>query len=558
MNSTNDDNNSILSADSAEFGSSRTNTLSIYNFTSALYATSTDVVEGFEDSTIPIFLQGLDTSASQREVFYRIESLPRHGIIFEYSENDPISVGDLLDQTGLYPYKTSAEIKYKGQRNFFTMPYLNITYNDDEDPKLHDESTYVDESFQYAILSQPMEAEEKETSRLFESSPVIRQQINVVNVNDPLALNIPYGQQSLTAFSSLSWNTEGCYKEPDRFWRNDFIENCETRLRLEGFQVLDADRNLDYVRVDVESSSGVLTLNQEYLAQTSFAICSNRTVSGVEDVRWNCDGTGTGDSKMTFISRPLHLNNILNNMTFESLQEGEDEIVISIFDGEGGECLSSMEHEILYIIKGYKGQSSLHKGCKITSRSIPVNVLKYSNGKNSRGVKNFPMQLGVASIFGGAVFFLLIAFKIRSLRARKDIYLKSKRDNGSDRLSLFRRGNLTKKTSEKLSKAPNSQEKKKKKKKHRSGRFVISRRRRKQGVVDKNNKGYMSDSVQAYMSDSMSDSSNVASGGASVICYDWIRYIDETSGDYYYAHVDTGEIIWTEPDENYALDGQWT
>eukprot|EP01083_Nonionella_stella_P005201 15083_1 len=442
------------------------------------------------------------------------------------------------------------------------MPYLNVTYNDDDDPRLHDESTYVDESFKYTILSQPPEAEEKKTSRLFESSPVIRQQINVVNVNDPLAMNIPYGEQSLTTFSSLSWNTEGCYKEPDRFWRDTFTENCETRLRLDGFQVLDADRNLDYVRVDIESSSGVLALNQEYLAQTSFAICSNRTASGVVDVTWNCDGTGTGDSKMTFISRPLHLNNILNNMTFESLEEGEDEIVISIFDGEGGECLSSMEHEILYIIKGYKGQPSLHKGCKITSRSIPVNVLNYSNGKSTRGMKKFPMQLGVASIFGATVLFLLIAFKIRSLRARKDMYLKSKRDNGSNRLSMFRRGNLTKKTSEKLSKPSNIQEKKKKKRRERGSRFSISRRRRKQGIVDKNNEGYMSDSSQVYMSDSsqayMSDSSNVVSGGASGLGYDWIRYVDEASGDYYYAHVDTGEIIWTEPDENYALDGQWT
>ena len=602
MNSTNADINSTFSADSVEFVSSRTNTLSIYNFTSALYATSTNVAEGFEESMIPIFLQGSDKSVSQREVFYRIESLPRHGIIFEYNENDPISVGDLLDQTGLYPYKTRAEIKYKGQLNFFTMPYLNVTYNDDDDPNLHDESTYVDESFQYTILSQPPEAEEKKTSGLFESSPIIRQQINVVNVNDPLAINIPYGEHSLTAFSSLSWNTEGCYKEPDRFWRNNFTENCETRLRLDGFQVLDADRNLDYVRVDVESSSGILTLNQEYLIQTSFAICSNRTVSGVEDVTWNCDGTGTGDSKvstivslrksevphethvyqnihgaekltrpllysspppkMTFISRPLHLNNILNNMTFESLKEGEDKIVISIFDGKGGECLSSMEHEILYIIKGYKGQPSLHKGCKITSRSIPVNVLNYSNGKSTRGTKKIPMQLGVASIFGSAVFFLLIALKIRSLRARKDMYMKSKRDNGSNRLSIFRRGNLTKKTSEKLSTPSNIQEKGKKNRKDRGSRFSISRRQRKQGIVDKNNEGYMSDSSQAYMSDSsqayMSDSSNVVSGGASAVGYDWIRYVDEASGDYYYAHVDTGEIIWTEPDENYAVDGQWT
>lgn len=237
-------------------------------------------------------------------------------------------------------------------------------------------------------------------------------------------------------------------------------------------------------------------------------------------------------------------------MTFESLEEGEDEILISIFDGEGGECLSSMEHEILYIIKGYKGQPSSHKGCKITSGSIPVNILKYNNGNTSQGMKKFPLQLGVASLFGSTVLFLLIAFKIRSLRVRKDIYLKSKRQNGSNRLSLFRRGNLTKKTSEKLAKASNT----KKKKKDCGSRLSLSRRRRKQGIADNNNEEYMRDSSK----ECMSDSSNFMIGGASVVSYEWIRYVDEASGDYYYSHMDTGEIIWTEPDENYAVDGQWT
>ena len=39
---------------------------------------------------------------------------------------------------------------------------------------------------------------------------------------------------------------------------------------------------------------------------------------------------------MVFIARPLDLNEILRNLTYESLEVGEDTIFIAIYDGEGG------------------------------------------------------------------------------------------------------------------------------------------------------------------------------------------------------------------------------
>jgi hypothetical protein len=46
---------------------------------------------------------------------------------------------------------------------------------------------------------------------------------------------------------------------------------------------------------------------------------------------------------MTFMAQPLHLNDIFTNMTYDSLEPGEDAIIVTIYDGEGGECLSAFE-----------------------------------------------------------------------------------------------------------------------------------------------------------------------------------------------------------------------
>ncbi len=281
--------------------------------------------EGIEQKEIKIRLKGSDTSGKNREIFYKIRKLPQHGVLYERNHKSPISRGELLTQSGKYPYDTSAIVKYVGVKDFFTMPYSN--------------ETFVEEYFEFAVV----------VSGEVESSPVMRQQINVINQNDKPKMHIPDYTKSLYTFSSLSWDSSGCYELEgetseegnnttfsDNFngteelnfhgtsdfkfnraltqlisgeeinslkassqRRNEQSATCPSRTNINGIQVLDADRNLDFVRVDISTSNGVITLNQNYLDKANFAICSNRSANGVEDVTWNCLGTGTGDLEVS-------------------------------------------------------------------------------------------------------------------------------------------------------------------------------------------------------------------------------------------------------------------
>ena len=50
--------------------------------------------------------------------------------------------------------------------------------------------------------------------------------------------------------------------------------------------------------------------------------------------------------QMTFVARPSDVRRMLSGMTYESLgPEGDDEIAIAVYDGEGGGCLTAEEHD---------------------------------------------------------------------------------------------------------------------------------------------------------------------------------------------------------------------
>ncbi len=286
------------------------------------------IAEGIEQKEIKIYLKGSDNSGRNREIFYKIRKLPQHGVLYERNHKSPISRGELLSQSGKYPYDTRATVKYVGVKDFFTMPYSN--------------ETFVEEYFEFAVV----------VSGEVESSPVIRQQINVINQNDKPMMDIPDDRRNLYTFSSLSWDSSGCYEfdeessEEDRNKtlsdnfngtdnfnfnraltqllsgeelnsikastqrRNKKSSSCPSRTNINGIQVMDVDRNIDFVRVDISTSNGVITLNQNHLDEANFAICSNRSANGVEDVTWNCQGTGTGDLKVrvSYIARVVHVN----------------------------------------------------------------------------------------------------------------------------------------------------------------------------------------------------------------------------------------------------------
>lgn len=98
----------------------------------------------------------------------------------------------------------------------------------------------------------------------------------------------------------------------------------------------------DAVRVDLMAyfKTGSLRLNEENKFLADFKNCTLRRYSD-----WKCKGDGRGKD-MTFIANPSNLDRILSNLVFEAYSsKAEDQIIIRVYYGEGGDCLSSEEQK---------------------------------------------------------------------------------------------------------------------------------------------------------------------------------------------------------------------
>jgi hypothetical protein len=102
----------------------------------------------------------------------------------------------------------------------------------------------------------------------------------------------------------------------------------------------------NHVRVDLDiiGHSGTLQLSGEHLElAVDFGKCSIRPYSD-----WKCRGNGKGRS-LTFIAKAADVKLILTNLTYTPFfdNNNEDQLVVSVYEGEGGECLDSEEHMLL-------------------------------------------------------------------------------------------------------------------------------------------------------------------------------------------------------------------
>jgi hypothetical protein len=127
---------------------------------------------------------------------------------------------------------------------------------------------------------------------------------------------------------------------------------------------------------------------------------------------------------LTFLARPHDIVNILANMTFESFIEGQDHVTITIYDGEGDECLSKQEHEAKHAIHGLIGRPSIHLGCSKISTDVQINVIKPKLKSNDSILQNLPAQfiiaLGFACIVGSCVIFSYIK-REKTTTGRKNV-----------------------------------------------------------------------------------------------------------------------------------------
>ena len=191
-------------------------------------------------------------------------------------------------------------------------------------------------SFEFRLL-------EVDGSVVLATSDTARAFIRVVNVNDIPTLVVP-DEIYLTGVKS----SQG---------RDIYIVNG---IRLDDSK----DRNVDKVRVEIEvkGKSGDVQLNEEYLHLAEFSLCSLRSYSD-----WKCRGNGNG-RLMTFIAEPGNVDLILSDMIYTPyFLKTDDQIVVRVYDGEGGDCLDAAEH-VLY----GNAQVSVHPRCTLIMGSIYI------------------------------------------------------------------------------------------------------------------------------------------------------------------------------------------
>ena len=373
-------------------------TFEIYSALRGVPSTSFTEMTALEDdySRSEIKLRGWDWSGWRRNVRYQILSLPTYGRLFEDSDaSNPLVEGSILAQIDTHPYWGGVTLLYESQHDFFNCP--SITPLD----------IHQNESFEFRVVTV------SEGIITGASTPAV-QEVKVRNVNDAPILTVPRGEFEVEVFSALRWNETNCSKNAVAAMQ------CRSRHFLYEIAVEDRDHNMNYVRVDVNSSAGMVSLNPSAIHLADFASCSMR-----DDPThgWKCHGSGRSDESMTFLAKPDHAKNLLSGMSFESVREGRDEIVIAIYDGEGGECLSDAEHNIRMGIPSDESENcrgSVHHGCMVSLESIPFNVVKSPSwiptNQAHSVTKIIPLQLWVAII--GIASAVLASLTSRMVNSR--------------------------------------------------------------------------------------------------------------------------------------------
>ncbi len=241
--------------------------------------------EGIEENIVPVLIKGSDESGMNRDLFFQITSLPENGVLMEPNSEHVIEVGDVLNQTDSYPW-TGIVVHYKGNDNFFTSPQTP------QESILESEPIY--ESFAFAVMA-PMQNEVA-----IGTSSSVSNNITIVNVNDAPVLRAPVTTQSVNMFSSIHWNPtcEDGEDEEKNILSSPLDKECTNDNVIRGINIKDPDKDMNFVRVDIKSTLGIISLNQDHLQKAEFASCSARNFT---NSTWKCQGNGIGNEEVRFI-----------------------------------------------------------------------------------------------------------------------------------------------------------------------------------------------------------------------------------------------------------------
>jgi Concanavalin A-like lectin/glucanases superfamily len=148
------------------------------------------------------------------------------------------------------------------------------------------------------------------------------------------------------------------------------------------------DFNINHVRVDVWSNGGTISLNPLYLHLADFS-CPNQTQIVSEDAEteesWQCMGDGHENQRMTFVAIPDDVTLILDTLRHTTLREfaGQaSELVIRIFDGVDGQCLTDVEHRSYFPYASAYYPKSAPVQCLMQCATVRVPSYDISNHGN--------------------------------------------------------------------------------------------------------------------------------------------------------------------------------
>jgi hypothetical protein len=160
---------------------------------------------------------------------------------------------------------------------------------------------------------------------------------------------------------------------------------------VRGITVVDhpLDFNINRVRVDVWSNGGTILLNPLYMHLADFS-CPNRTQIVSEDAEteesWQCMGDGHENQRMTFVAIPDDVTLILDTLRHTTLREfaGQaSELVICIYDGVDGQCLTDVEHRSYVPYASAYYPKSAPAQCLMQCATVRVPSYDISNHGNS-------------------------------------------------------------------------------------------------------------------------------------------------------------------------------
>ncbi len=296
-----------------------------------------------------------------RNISFVISTVPIYGVLVDANTETLIkSAGSALSTTLTSPYTGGVELQYLPLDNYFTVD-------------LPDNFSY------YVAATDDMDKRSKEV--------VVT--LNVVNTNDPVELSCP----------------ESYYLTPSS-------EETVHEVTLDDFDIEDVDNNTDLVHVVITASYGTLTLNEEYLNSVDFA--SPDICFGQE--KWRCQGSGSGDSTMSFVGYPKDILNAIDGMTYIGMETGKvDTVSFAVYDGTGDECISHLDQEDNSTVRTECFTSTCNVKVLISPQGISAGGDGGDGGDSSAAstgfkITDFPLYAWFL-IFGGLTMFCCYGLK---------------------------------------------------------------------------------------------------------------------------------------------------